>query len=251
MDNREGRDRILFRTKGEESCELLTNGILSPDEWATEESLQRIYDGSWNERYEQEASLVSNIISNFNYKKVLELGPGPGILCNKVLKTHLQLEYHLVDIQAAKEGNAKENLGGIFHVQDLNLDLNTDELPKDIDLFIANDFLEHIQNPARIVLKAKSILKPEGRALISVPNWRMGHAWIYRGLFDWDNFIHFMWQHGFVAEGYERSVLVTDYYPKLESESTMPDEMIQSWNFYMLFKRNDNEENNICTTEQK
>lgn len=249
MDNREGKDRIVFRTQSEKSCEILNNGILSPNEWATDESLKRIYDTSWEIRYDHEASLISDIISNFNHKKVLELGPGPGLLCNKILKTHPELEYHLVDIQAAKEANIKENLGGIFHVQDLNLDFNTEELPGDIDLFIANDFLEHIQNPARIVLKAKSILNSEGKALISVPNWRMGHAWIYRGLFDWDNFIHFMWQHGFIIEGYEGSPLKTSPFPKLESESTMPNEMLTSWNFYMLFKRNDNEKNNIRITK--
>lgn len=249
MDNRQGRERIIFRTQGEKSCELLTKGILSPDEWATDESLKRIYDESWEERYDHEAEIITKIVTSLDHKKILELGPGPGLLCNKVLKLNPEIEYHLVDIPAAKEANAKENLGGIFHVQDLNLDFNTEELPNDIDLFIANDFLEHIQNPARIVLKAKSILNPEGYAFISVPNWRMGHAWIYRGLFDWDNFIHFMWQHGFLFQGYERSTLVTEYFPKLESESTMPDEMIQSWNFYMLFKRNDNEKDNICITE--
>jgi hypothetical protein len=37
--------------------------------------------------------------------------------------------------------------------------------------------------------------------------------------------------------------------PKLDSEQSMPDEAINSWNFYLLFKRNDYEENNICITE--
>ena len=84
MDNREGKDRIVFRTQSEKSCEILSNGILSPNEWATDESLKRIYDTSWEIRYDHEASLISNIISNFNHKKVLELGPGPGLLCNNI-----------------------------------------------------------------------------------------------------------------------------------------------------------------------
>ena len=163
------------------------------------------------------------------------------MLCNKVLKLNSDLEYHLVDIEAAKQANIKENLGGMFHVKDLNNDFDTDGLPTDFDLFIANDFLEHIQNPARVVLKAKSILKEKGLAFISVPNWRMGHGWIYRGLFDWDNFIHFMWNHGFEIIGYEKSPLKCSFSPKISSELSMPDEMINSWNFYMLFKRNDNE----------
>jgi len=241
MDNREGRDMVVFRTEGEKSCEVLSAGILSPDEWVTEESLQRVYEQSWDERYNFEASTINNIILSNNYKKILELGSGPGILCNKLLKLNPELDYHLVDIEAAKQANIKNNIGGTFYVQDLNNDLDTSNMPKDMDLLIANDFLEHIQNPANILLKAKSILKSNGRVFISVPNWRMGHAWIYRGLFDWDNFIHFMWQHGFAIEGYQDSPLKTPYMSKIQSESTMPDEMIQSWNFYMLFKRNDNE----------
>ncbi len=157
----------------------------------------------------------------------------------KIKKSFPDLEYHLIDIEAAKIANEKEELGGIFHVQDLNHDLDITNLPKNIDLFIANDFLEHIQNPANIVLKAKSVLKQDGFAFISVPNWRMGHAWIYRGLFDWDNFIHFMWQHGFKLETYIDSPLKCSHSPRLDSELTMPEEMITSWNFYLLFKRND------------
>ena len=241
MSNREGNETVTFRTPGEEPCEILSSGILSPNEWSTDESIQRVYEQSWDERYNFESNITNNIITTYNYNKILELGSGPGILCNKLLKINPKLEYHLVDIEAANQVNIKDSIGGTFHVQDLNNDLDTSALPKDIDLFIANDFLEHIQSPANILLKAKSILKPNGRALISVPNWRMGHAWIYRGLFDWDNFIHFMWQHGFIIESYQDSPLKTPYMPKLQSESTMPDEMIQSWNFYMLFKRNDNQ----------
>ena len=58
---------------------------------------------------------------------------------------------------------------------------------------------------------------------------------------DWDNFIHFMWQHGFGFEGYIDSPLKCHPHLKLSSESSMPDNILNSWNFYMVFKRNDNE----------
>lgn len=238
---RKNHQFVSFRTPQEKDCEILTQGIISKDEWASQESFQRIYEDSWELRYKYEANLLANIIQNNNCKKVLELGPGPGALCNKILEISPELEYHLVDIEAARIANQKENLGGIFHVQDLTNDLDITVLPKDLDLFIANDFLEHIQNPANVVLKAKSCLKEDGLAFISVPNWRMGHAWIYRGLFDWDNFIHFMWQHGFGFEGCINSPLKCSNSPKLSSETTIPEDMINSWNWYMLFKRNDNE----------
>ena len=184
--------------------------------------------------------MLSEIIQENNIKTIIELGPGPGILCNKINQLVNGLEYHLVDIEAAKQLNQKENLGGIFHVQNLINNLETDNLPTNADMIVASDFLEHIQNPANVILKAKSLLKNDGLAFISVPNWRMGHAWIYRGLFDWDNFIHFMWQHGFMFIGAAPSIIKCDLSPKISSESTMPDEQINSWNHYMLFKKNDN-----------
>ena len=241
MSSRKNQQFVHFRTEEEKTCEILDKGIISDDEWASELSYKRIYEDSWKLRYQYEAGLLNTIITDNGVKKILELGPGPGVMCNYVLEQNPNIEYHLVDIQAAADANMKEGLGGIFHVQDLTNDLDVQNLPKDVDLFIANDFLEHIQNPANIVLKAKSCLQSDGLAFISVPNWRMGHAWIYRGLFDWDNFIHFMWQHGFGFEGCAGSPLKCSSQPKLESESTMPDELINSWNWYIVFRRNDGE----------
>ena len=238
---RQGEEFVSFRHPNETKSEVLKRGIICNSEWEDQRSYDRIFENSWEERYEWEKNILVDIIKNNKCKKIIELGPGPGMLCNKILKEEPNLDYHLVDIEAAKLANEKENLGGSFHVQDLTNDLDTSNLPDSSDLFIANDFLEHIQNPANIVLKAKSTLKEDGLAFISVPNWRMGHTWIYRGLFDWDNFIHFMWQHGFKFAGYTRSNLQCASSPKLPSESTMPDEMITSWNWYILSKRNDNE----------
>jgi SAM-dependent methyltransferase len=238
---RQGEDFVSFRHPEETTSDILKKGLISDDEWEHQRSYERIFEESWKERYEWEKDLLVNIIKNNKCKRVIELGPGPGALCSRILKQEPTLDYHLVDIEAARIANKKENLGGNFHVQDLTNDLDTSSLPKDVDLFVANDFLEHIQSPANVVLKAKSILKEDGLAFISVPNWRMGHAWIYRGLFDWDNFIHFMWQHGFGFQGYFPSNLKCSSTQKISSESTMPDEMISSWNWYLLFKRNDNE----------
>ena len=238
---RKGKEWVVFRTPQESECGILDKGIISDDEWSSDESSNRIYESSWDNRYQFEANMISGIIKDNNIQKIIELGPGPGALCNKINQLVDGVEYHLVDIDAAKQVNEKGNLGGVFHIQDLTNDLDTSDLPNNIDMFIASDFLEHIQNPANIVLKAKSLLKVDGWAFISVPNWRMGHEWIYRGLFDWDNFIHFMWQHGFMFMGSSPSILKCASSPKLSSEYTMPDEQINSWNHYMLFKRNDHE----------
>ena len=240
MKIREGFKNVPFRTIGERDGGGLQKSFINTTEWEIDD--QRIHEQAWGDRYNYETSIISNIIEENNYKTILELGSGPGMLCNKISLKHDNLEYHLVDIEAAKETNKRKNLGGIFHVQNLNNTLDTTDLPKKIDLFIANDFLEHIQNPSNIIQKIKSLLDKNGKAFISVPNWRMGHEWIYRGAFDWDNFIYFMWQHGFEFIGCQKSNLVCPNSPRTCNESSMPEEMINSWNWYMLFKRNDIDE---------
>jgi 2-polyprenyl-3-methyl-5-hydroxy-6-metoxy-1,4-benzoquinol methylase len=233
-----GKENVVFRTKDESNCEILKKGILSDDEWMSLDSIARLDQKIWDDRYEEECGILSQIISENNVKHILEVGSGPGILCNKILKVHKNVVYNLIDIDAAKKVNLERKLGGNFFTTDLNNGIDV-KLKNKVDLFIANDFLEHIQSPAKVILDAKEMMNDDALAFISVPNWRMGHAWIYRGLFDWDNFIHFMWQHGFSFLHYTPSHIKCPYSKKLDSESTMPDEMINSWNFYLTFKRND------------
>jgi len=236
--DRFGKENVVFRTTEESKCEILKKGILSEDEWSSEASISRIDQDIWDNRYKEESQLLSQLISEYNLQNILELGSGPGMLCNKTLQIHNNINYNLIDIAAAKEVNLERNLGGNFFIDDLNNGIDV-KLDQKIDLLIANDFLEHIQSPAKVILDAKEMMTDDGLAFISVPNWRMGNAWIYRGLFDWDNFIHFMWQHGFSFLYYAPSHIKCSPSKKLDSESTMPDDMIDSWNFYLIFKRND------------
>ena len=47
-----------------------------------------------------------------------------------------------------------------------------------------------------------------------------------------------MHYHNFEFINTWKSNLMCSYYPKIDSEKTMPDDLIQSWNWYMLFKKN-------------
>jgi SAM-dependent methyltransferase len=111
------------------------------------------------------------------------------------------------------------------------------DLDNDYDLVIANDFLEHIANPSDVLYKCREITKPNGSFFISVPNWRMGHAFIYRGLFDYDNFIYFCTVHGWQPESVAGSPLKCQPLTRLTSEDTMPEEILNSWNWYFTTKK--------------
>jgi hypothetical protein len=53
---------------------------------------------------------------------------------------------------------------------------------------------------------------------------------------DFDNFIYLLYTHHFSLEGFYGSQLKTPYYPKISSETLLPDEHLTDWNRYMIFK---------------
>ena len=75
---------------------------------------------------------------------------------------------------------------GKFFVKDMSEGLDTKGLDDKYHMVIANDFLEHVFNPSHIIRQSHNLLINQGLCFISVPNWRMGHNWIYKGLFDYN-----------------------------------------------------------------
>jgi len=233
----------LFRIKHTDFEQLFdTDGFdtMHSNEWepeATGKGHNRLKDQGWENRYEYESALICNLIKeNPHIKTVLELGSGPGSLSQKILKEYPNLTYHLVDKPFAKQYFEDNNFKGKFFVKDLSMDFNTEGLLNEYDLVITNDFLEHVLNPSIIVQNIYKLTNSNSFYFISNPNWRMSHQWIYRGLFDFDNFIYFLYTHKFELEGFYGSILKTPNYPKLDSETLLPNENLTDWNHYMIFK---------------
>jgi 2-polyprenyl-3-methyl-5-hydroxy-6-metoxy-1,4-benzoquinol methylase len=227
----------LFRirhTELEQSFNISSYEAESSKEW---ESVDRITEPSWEERYNYEANLIINLIEeNPNIKNVLELGPGPGVLAQKVLDRFPDLNYHLVDKPFAKEAFEKNNSKGTFFVKDLSNDFEIEGLLPKYDLVISNDFLEHIFNPHIILKQVHTLTDKDSIWMVSNPNWRLSHQYIYRGLYDFDNFIYMFYTHDFSCLGVYGSPLKTPDYPRLDSETLLPEEMRLDWNHYILFK---------------
>lgn len=227
----------LFRIthcKFEETFAMAQFDTVHPNEW---EDSSRIDEPVWEARYDYEASLIDDTIKNNpTIKRVLELGPGPGVLCQKILNTHKDLEYHLIDKPFAKKHFDERNFKGKFFVKDLSDSFDKEGLSEKYDLVIANDFIEHVFNPHIILKTIYELTHTNSIFFISNPNWRMAHQYVYRGLFDFDNFIYLLYTHHFKLEGFYGSILKTPYYAKLHSETLLPDENITDWNHYMIFK---------------
>lgn len=227
----------LFRiqhTNFEETFDTDGFDTMHTDEWS---SADRIKEPSWEQRYEYEALLINDLIkNNLHIKNVLELGSGPGVLSQKIQEAHPDLNYHLVDKLYAEKYFTEQNFKGTFFVKDLSNGFDTEGLLDHYDLVITNDFLEHVFNPSIIVQTIYNITSKDSIYFISNPNWRMSHQWVYRGLFDFDNFVYFLYTHKFKLEGYYGSLLKTPAYPKLDSESLLDNDRLTDWNHYMIFK---------------
>ena len=72
---------------------------------------------------------------------------------------------------------------------------------------------------------------------ISVPNWRMGHFFIYPGLFDYDNFMKFLHYHKFQPKFHMRGQMKTPQHPKLQCESYLADDALFDWNWYIIAEK--------------
>jgi len=214
------------------------------NEWLDDgtEWSQRDNDEGWEARYQYESSLISDIIVGNDCKNILEIGSGPGKLSHyaqiKSKENGFKIEeYHLIDKLNAKKRFEKRKYEGKFFVKDLFNQFDTNGLNKNYDMIIANDFLEHIANPSDVVNKCWNLSHDDTLFFVSVPNWRMEHDFIYRGLFDFDNFKYFMWIHGFLPVMVKGFDLKTPPHPKTDYEKTLPDELLDSWNWYFVFRK--------------
>lgn len=229
----------LFRTNNAEpTVHMFDMDTYHSDEWIDGANLERINDEAWKLRYQHEASLIQQVLEmNPNIANVLEIGSGPGSLSQLVLESNPSLNYHLVDKPYAKKAFDKLNHKGTFFVKDLAEEFDTEGLNTNYDLVIMNDFLEHVTNPHLILKTVYNLVHNDSIFFISNPNWRMGHPFIYRGAFDFDNFIWMLHFHGFDMLGFWGSPLKTPAYPRLDSEKMLPDQNLTDWNHYIIFKK--------------
>jgi len=219
---------VTFKNFGETTVEKS-----SPFEWADELERSRIDEEPWIIRYRYEADLIAKICTDRGYKKILELGSGPGLLGQFILELLPEAEYSFIDKPTSKAIFDKRGFKGTFFVKDLMHSFDVEGLDTDYDLIIANDFLEHIANPSHVMSQARNITKDNAGFFISVPNWRMNHEFIYRGLFDYDNFLYFCKVHGWEPDTVAGSPLKCGNQPRGTSEETLPDELLDSWNWYI------------------
>ncbi len=227
----------LFRVKHndfEQSFNADKIDTLEDNEW---ENTTRLAEQGWDNRYDYEAAMLRDVIVEGKIKTILEIGSGPGVLSQKVQRLlPYKVQYDLVDKPFAKKYFDEHKFEGRFFVKDISINLDVTGLMAAYDLVICNDTLEHLIAPSNVVKGIRSLMHHDSTLFVSVPNWRMAHQFLYRGLWDYNNFIYFMYIHGFEMESVYPSCLQTPDYPRVDSESEMPEELRRSWNWYFTMK---------------
>jgi 2-polyprenyl-3-methyl-5-hydroxy-6-metoxy-1,4-benzoquinol methylase len=229
----------IFRVKHndfEKSFDAWHIDTLETNEW---ENATRLKEQGWDSRYDYEAQMLKEVIMENRVEKVLEIGSGPGVLSQKIqnlMPPPKTLHYDLVDKPFAKKYFDENKFRGNFHVKDISMDMDHVGLKLTYDLIIINDTLEHLIAPSNVVKSIVRLMDHQSILFVSVPNWRMAHQFLYRGLWDYDNFIYFMYIHGLEMDSVYPSCLQTPDYPKTDTEEEMPEELRRSWNWYFVMK---------------
>ena len=115
-------------------------------------------------------------------KDVLELGPASGYI-TKILKDNgCNVTGIELDPKLAKKASKFTDKIIIGDIEILNLDkeLSTSKF----DVILVGDFLEHLNDPEKILKQLSNNLKPDGRFVISIPN--ISHGSIRLKLLDGD-----------------------------------------------------------------
>jgi len=121
---------------------------------------------------------IINELGDGQNKKLLNLGGGSG----QVSSIFNSLGYDVYNIDLVLESENDHNL---------RLDLNKDKLPFDnqtFDTVIAQEIIEHLENPWALLREIKRILKPDGKLIISTPNilsLRSRLKFLWSGYFPW------------------------------------------------------------------
>lgn len=108
---------------------------------------------------------------DFPFQDVLEIGCGSGATGETIKRQHPEVVYTGVEIDPGAASEARRVLdrvvtADIERVNPEHLDLR----PQTFDVILCADVLEHLYDPWTVVRTLRTLLRPEGRLVASIPN---------------------------------------------------------------------------------
>ena len=113
--------------------------------------------------------IFDDIIAEFTFKNVCDIGCGNGLFTSYLKE---KTNCNLVGIDGSAYGLKQAAERGYDKTFLIN-DMCTEKLPvesESFDLVVCKDVLEHLLDPLAVMCETERVLKPEGLALITVPN---------------------------------------------------------------------------------
>ncbi|HMJ56152.1 MAG TPA: methyltransferase domain-containing protein [Polyangiaceae bacterium] len=170
------------------------------DKLAREHSINDYYDRSpflvrWIEQ--QRLRIIREMVAYDPNHQILEIGSGGG----HVLRMFKRAKLTAVDVSDVFLAAAAANLAG-YDVEFIKGEIDKLGLPaKKFDRIICTEVLEHTKDPEAILQEIARLLRPGGRAVITVPNdplinrlktvvKRTPVGWVLRGRIDWGGDIY-------------------------------------------------------------
>jgi 2-polyprenyl-3-methyl-5-hydroxy-6-metoxy-1,4-benzoquinol methylase len=165
------------------------------DRLAREHSIDDYYDKSpffvrWIEQ--GRLRIIRDMVDEKPGLRILEVGSGGG----HVLQMFKRSKLTAVDVSGVFLDTARRNLRG-YDAEFMQGEIVTLGLPAaSFDRIICTEVLEHTTNPEEIVTELARLLRPDGRAVITVPNdplierlkgivRRTPVGWLMRGRVNW------------------------------------------------------------------
>jgi 2-polyprenyl-3-methyl-5-hydroxy-6-metoxy-1,4-benzoquinol methylase len=132
-------------------------------------NIKRIYETKQSAYYKNEREELIGPLGDTNGKIVLELGCGHGATLLTLKKRYPRTRVVGIDIVSPSERATLSGAGVEYRQQNIE-DEKISDLEGLCDFIICGDILEHLIDPWSAVAKIKSLLKPEGLVIFSVPN---------------------------------------------------------------------------------
>jgi 2-polyprenyl-3-methyl-5-hydroxy-6-metoxy-1,4-benzoquinol methylase len=190
----------MEQVAGSEKTSSASDVELMNDRLAREHPSDDYYDRSpavirWIEG--QRLKIIREMVAEDPNHQILEIGSGGG----HVLRMFKRAKLTAVDVSDVFLASAKKNLAG-YDVEFIKGEIDKLSLPAEkFDRIICTEVLEHTQDPEAILREIARLLRPGGRAVITVPNdplinglktivRRTPVGWVLRGKIEWGGDIY-------------------------------------------------------------
>jgi ubiquinone/menaquinone biosynthesis C-methylase UbiE len=115
---------------------------------------------------------VYKLLPDLSGKRILEVGCGRGVFSNYLKNKYPSAQIIAVDFSESAIAIAKQKFGGM---DGLNFQVaNAENLPfvsNSFDYYVSCETLEHVLDPAKMILEIKRVLRADGKFIVTTENY--------------------------------------------------------------------------------